>query len=127
MGQLHLVAFFLQKMIPAETRYKTYDGELLPIVETFSTWKHYLEGSLYEMFILTDYNNLHRFMDTKSLSFRQSARPKNSFITTFKSIIVRAKLTELLMPCLDTFNKVQKKKRHSAPRMSKSSTTCNCF
>ncbi len=40
-GQWHLVAFFSQKMIPAETRYKTYNQELLVIVEAFKTWYHY--------------------------------------------------------------------------------------
>ena len=33
----HSVAYFSRKMIPAETRYKTHDGELLAIVETFKT------------------------------------------------------------------------------------------
>ena len=50
------------------------------------------------------------------------AGPKNSFVTISKSIIVRARLIELLMPCLDTLNEVQKRKRPSAPRMSKSCT-----
>ncbi len=67
-GQWHQVAFFFQKMIPAETRYKTHDQELLVIVEAFKTWRHYLEGYKYEVLVLTDYNNLRRFMDTKSLS-----------------------------------------------------------
>ncbi len=58
-------------MIPAKTRYETHDGELLAIVEAFKTWKHYLEGCKHEVFVLTDHNNLQRFMDTKSLSFRQ--------------------------------------------------------
>ena len=58
-------------MIPAETRYKTHDGELLAIVEAFKTWRHYLEGSRHEVLVLTDHNNLRRFMDTKSLSSRQ--------------------------------------------------------
>ena len=65
------MAFFSYKMIPAETRYKTYDGELLAIIEAFKTWRHYLEGSRHEVFVLTDYNNLQQFMDTKSLSSRQ--------------------------------------------------------
>ena len=34
----HPVAYFSRKMIPAETRYKTHDGELLAIVEAFKTW-----------------------------------------------------------------------------------------
>ena len=58
-------------MIPAETRYETHDGELLAITEAFKTWRHYLEGSQHEVLVLTDHNNLRRFMETKSLSSRQ--------------------------------------------------------
>ncbi len=66
----HLVAFFSRKMIATETRYETYDKELLAIVEVFKTWKHYLEGCKQEVFVLTDHNNLQHFIDTKNLSFR---------------------------------------------------------
>ena len=69
--QWHLVAFFLRKMIPAEIRYETHDGELLAIVKAFKTWRHYLKGCKHEVLILTDHNNLRHFMDTKSLSSRQ--------------------------------------------------------
>ena len=55
-------------MIFAKTWYKTHDVELLAIVEVFKIWRHYLEGCKYEVFILTDYNNLRWFMDTMSLS-----------------------------------------------------------
>ena len=44
LGQWHPVAFFSCKMILAEIRYKTHDGELLAIVEAFKTYWHYLEG-----------------------------------------------------------------------------------
>ena len=71
LGQWHPVAFFSRKMIPAETRYETHNGELLAIVEAFKTWRHYLEGCKHEVLVLTDHNNLRRFMDTKSLSSRQ--------------------------------------------------------
>ena len=67
----HPVAYFSRKMIPAETQYETHDGELLAIVEAFKTWRHYLEGCKHEVLVLTDHNNLCRFMDTKSLSSRQ--------------------------------------------------------
>ena len=70
-GQWHPVAYFLRKMIPAETRYETHNGELLAIVEAFKTWRHYLEGCKYEVLVLTDHDNLHQFIDTKSLSSRQ--------------------------------------------------------
>ena len=58
-------------MILAETRYETHNGEHLAIVETFKTWRHYLEGSEHEVLVLIKYNNLQRFMDTKSLRFQQ--------------------------------------------------------
>ena len=70
-GRWHPVAFFSRKMISAETRYETHDIELLAIVKAFKTWRHYLEGSQHEVLILTDHNNLCRFIDTKSLSSRQ--------------------------------------------------------
>ena len=58
-------------MIPAETRYETNDGEILAIIEAFKTWRHYLEGWKYEVFILKNHNNLRQFMDTKSLNSKQ--------------------------------------------------------
>ena len=58
-------------MIPAKTQYKTHNGKLLAIVKAFKTWRHYLEGCKHEVLVLTDHNNLRRFMDTKSLSSRQ--------------------------------------------------------
>ena len=70
-GRWHPVAFFSQKMILAETRYETDNGKLLAIVEAFKTWRHYLEGFQHEVLVFTDYNNLRRFMNTKSLSFKQ--------------------------------------------------------
>ncbi len=70
-GRWHPVVFLCRKMIPVETRYEIHDSELLAIVEVFKTWRHYLKGCKHEVLVLTDYNNLQRFMDTKSLSSRQ--------------------------------------------------------
>ncbi len=70
-GQWHPVAFYSRKMIPAETRYKIHDQELLTIVKAIKTWCQYLEDCKYKFFVLIDYNNLYRFMDMKSLSSRQ--------------------------------------------------------
>ena len=58
-------------MISAETQYEIHNSELLAIIETFKTWRHYLEGCKHEVLILMDYNNLCCFIDTKNLSFRQ--------------------------------------------------------
>ena len=57
-------------MIFAEIRYNTHNGELLAIVEAFKTWWHYLKDWKYEVLILTNQNNLYRFMDMKNLSSR---------------------------------------------------------
>ena len=70
-SQWHPVAYFSGKMIPAESCYKMHNAELLAIVEAFKTWRHYLEGCKHEVLVLTNHNNLWRFMDTKSLSSRQ--------------------------------------------------------
>lgn len=58
-------------MIFIETHYKTHDLELLAIVETLNTWRHYLKAFKHEVFILTDNNKFYWFIDMKSLSFKQ--------------------------------------------------------
>ena len=35
LGQWHPVAFFLRKIIPAETRYEIHNGKLLAIIKVF--------------------------------------------------------------------------------------------
>ena len=67
--QWHPVAYFSRNMILAETHYKTHDAELLAIVKAFKTWRHHLKGCKHKGLILTNHNNLRRFIDTKSLSF----------------------------------------------------------
>ena len=69
-GQWHPVAYFSRKMISVEIQYKTHDAKLLAIVKAFKTWRHYLKGCKHEVLILTNHNNLRRFMDTKNLSSR---------------------------------------------------------
>ena len=71
LGQWHLVAFFSRKIIFVKTWYKTYNNEFLAIVKAFKTWQHYLKDCKYEILILTDHNNFYRFINIKSLSFRQ--------------------------------------------------------
>ncbi len=70
-GRWHPIVFFSRKMSPAKTWYETHNTELLVIVEVFKTWRHYLEGYKYEVFVLKYHNNFQRFMDTKSLISRQ--------------------------------------------------------
>ena len=71
LGWWHLITFYSQKMIPAKTRHKTPDNELLAIVEAFKTLRHYLKDCKHKGLMLTNHNNLCCFMNTKSLSSRQ--------------------------------------------------------
>lgn len=66
-------------MIFTKTRYKTDNQKLLVIIEAFKIWRYYFEGYKYKGFIFTNYNNLHQFMDRKSLSFCQLCRAQELF------------------------------------------------
>lgn len=71
LGRQYLIIFFSKKMIPAKSKYKTYNYKLLAIVEGFKTWWHYLEYCKHEIFLIIDHNNLRHFMDRNSLSSKQ--------------------------------------------------------
>lgn len=60
----------LRKIIFIETWWRTKNSTILVIVEVFKIVRHYLKDYMYEILILTDYNNLYYFMDTKSLCFK---------------------------------------------------------
>jgi hypothetical protein len=51
--------------------YETHNSELLAIVEGFKEFRHYLEGALHAIEVLTDYNNLRGFIGVKQLNGRQ--------------------------------------------------------
>ena len=68
----HSVTFWSKKMISAEQQYETHDQELLAIVMAFKQWRHYLKDSTHPVEVLTNYNNLHKFMNVKSLNGRQT-------------------------------------------------------
>jgi hypothetical protein len=68
----HPIAFHSKKLEPAELNYETHDQELLAIVKCFVHWRHYLEGSIAPIEVLTDHSNLRHFMTTSALSRRQA-------------------------------------------------------
>ena len=88
------MVFFSQKMILAKTRYETHNSELLAIIETFRTWKHYLERSQHEVLVLTDHNNLHWFIEMKSLSSRQVCWAQELFCYYFQIHYCQGKANE---------------------------------
>ena len=62
------MAFFSRKIILVEIQYKTYNNELLAIIEALKTWRHYLEGYKHVILVLINHNNLRHFMDMKNIS-----------------------------------------------------------
>ena len=71
-GILHPVAFFSQKLTPAECNYEIYDKELLAIISAFEHWRPELEGTKHPIQVLTDHKALEYFMTTKKLTRRQA-------------------------------------------------------
>ena len=67
----YLIIYYLCKMLLPARKYKTHEAKLLAIVESFKTWRHYLEEAAYTILVLTDHNNLKKFMETTRPSGRQ--------------------------------------------------------
>lgn len=78
-----MVVYYLRKIIPAKTWYKTFNNKVLVIVKAFKTWRHYLKGCKYKVLILINHNNLCWFMNTKNLSFHQVRWTQKLFLYHF--------------------------------------------
>ena len=66
-SKLHPIAFHSQVFKIPEHNYNVHNKELLTIVEAFTHWQHYLEGSRMPIDIITDHQNLQYFSTTKML------------------------------------------------------------
>ena len=66
------MAFWSKKFTGPSLRWHTHDKELSAIVESFKTWRHYLEYAPSTIRVLSDHNNLRYFMTTKELSPKQA-------------------------------------------------------
>ena len=124
-SQWHPVAYFSRKMIFAETQYKTHNTELLTIVEVFKTWHYYLEGCKHEVLVLTDYNNLRWFMDTKNLSFRQVRWAQKLSKYYFRINYCQSKPIELQTPYLAFPRGALIKKKSFKPKILKFFIICS--
>ncbi len=80
----HHVAYYSREMLPAEQNYETNDAELLVIVKVFKTWRQYLDGAAHTILVLTDHNNLKKFIETTRLSSRQIQRAQEFSRYNFK-------------------------------------------
>lgn len=58
-----IVVFYSRKQILVERNYETHDQKLLIIVACFKHWRHYLKKNYRFIEILTNHNNLKKFMN----------------------------------------------------------------
>lgn len=68
----HPVACWSRKFTETEINYGTPDQELFAIVHSFKHWRHYLEGSMHPIEVLSDHSNLQAFMRQRKLNGRQA-------------------------------------------------------
>lgn len=71
-GKLHPIAFHSRKLLPTEMNYEIHDKELLAVVDCFTRWRRYLEGSKFRVDVFTDHHNLEYFTTAKVLNRRQA-------------------------------------------------------
>ncbi|RYO95766.1 hypothetical protein DL766_007895 [Monosporascus sp. MC13-8B] len=69
-GKLHPIAFFSYKLKGAELNYGIPDKEFMAIVMAFREFKHFLKGSLHQVKVYTDHQNLTRFTTTREFTGR---------------------------------------------------------
>ena len=84
-SKLHPIAFHSWMFKTPERNYNFHDKELLAIVEAFTRWRHYLEGSSTPIDIVTDHRNLQYFSTTKILTHQQAHW--SEFLSTFNLVI----------------------------------------
>ena len=70
--KLHPIAFHSRKFSATKINYEIYDKELLAIVDSFQTWRHYLEGASTPITVYTDHKNLEYFMSARVLNRHQA-------------------------------------------------------
>ncbi|KAI4902358.1 hypothetical protein NFI96_006631, partial [Prochilodus magdalenae] len=70
--KLYPVAYFSNKLTPAEKNYGIGDRELLAIKLAFEEWHHWLEGARHPFMVLTDHKNLEYLRNVKRLNSRQA-------------------------------------------------------
>ncbi|SJL18814.1 uncharacterized protein ARMOST_22415 [Armillaria ostoyae] len=71
-GKWRLVAFMSKALTATERNYEIYDKELLAIMLALSEWRHYLMGTLEDVKIWTDHQNLQYFHKPQKLNRRQA-------------------------------------------------------
>ena len=84
-GKLHPIVFHSWTFMSPERNYNVHDKELLAIVEAFTRWRHYLEGSGMPIDVVTNHWNLQYFSTTKILTRQQACW--SEFLSAFNLVI----------------------------------------
>ncbi len=79
------ISFFSRKMTPAETRYSTFDRELLAIYLAIKHFRHFLEGRLF--YVLTDHKPLTFALNSRSDRYSPRQVRHLDYISQFTSNI----------------------------------------
>jgi hypothetical protein len=70
--KLYPIAYHSHKFSLAQINYQIYDKELLAVIDSFKTWRKYLQGALLLVLVYTNHRNLEYFTTTKVLNRRQA-------------------------------------------------------
>lgn len=71
---LQPVAYESRKLNPAERNYSTYEKELLSVVHALVTWRHYLQGSKFTVYVITDHQSVRHICTQPVISSPRQAR-----------------------------------------------------
>ena len=86
------ISFFSRKMTPAETRYSTFDRELLAVYLAIKHFRHFLEGRPFH--VLTDHKPLTFALNTRSDRYSPRQARQLDYISQFTSTIRHVQGTE---------------------------------
>ena len=81
------IAYFIEKLGPAELNYTTYDKELLALVRCLRTWQHYLWPK--EFVVNSDHEAL-KYLKGQTMLSRRLARWVE-FLETFSYVVQHKK------------------------------------
>ena len=84
-GMWHPISFFSKKMTPAETRYSTFDRELLAVYLAIRHFRHLLEGRHFH--VLTDHKPLTYALNTRSDRHSPRQARQLDYISQFTSTV----------------------------------------
>ncbi len=96
-GTWHPISFFSKKMKPAETRYSTFDGELLAIYLAIRHFRHFLEGRHFHVW--TDHKPLTHALHTRLDRHSPRQARRLDYISVHLSHSSHSRITERCGRC----------------------------